>query len=365
MLSIGIVGLPNVGKSTLFNILTMGTAGVSNYPFTTIDSNFGIVPVPDPRLDRLAKMLKPKEAEPAVIRFIDIAGLVQGASKGEGLGNQFLGNIREVDAIVHVVRCFQDAEVSHVLGEVDPARDVDIIETELLLADLEVIDRAIGKRERNWKTSPRQHADEESRLRGRRRMLASGRPLRALSLSPGDLQEMKGLGLLSGKPVLYVANVSESAAGPDQEDDAFQQLRSSRLADDPQAVALSLRLEADLQQLEEPERNEFMQAYELSGSGIERLIRSAYRLLDLVTFYTFVNEKLRAWPIRSGTVAREAAGRIHSDMESGFIRAHVFGWEDLLKHGSVAELHRLGLVRTEGKQYSVRDGDVIEFLFSN
>lgn len=365
MLSIGIVGLPNVGKSTLFNVLTRGAAGVSNYPFTTIDSNVGIVPVPDPRLDRLAEALKPKEAEPAAIRFIDIAGLVQGASKGEGLGNQFLGNIREVDAIVHVVRCFQDPEVSHVLGEVDPARDVDIIETELLLADLEVIDRAIDRRERNWKTSPRQHADEEARLRGWRRMLASGRPLRSLPLSQGDLQEMKGLGLLSGKPVLYVANVSEAAAGPDQAADAIRQIRRSRLADDPLAVALSLRLEGDFQELEDAERREFMQAFGLSESGIERLIRNAYRLLDLVTFYTYVREKLRAWPVRSGTVAREAAGKIHSDMETGFIRAHVFDWEDLIRHGSAAELHRLGLVRTEGKAYPVRDGDVIEFLFSN
>lgn len=359
MLSVGIIGLPNVGKSTLFNALTSGQADVSNYSFTTIDSNVGVVAVPDPRLDRLADLLEPEEVRPSFIQFTDIAGLVRGASRGEGLGNQFLASIRDVDAIAHVVRCFSDPNVSHVLGSVDAARDIDIIETELLLADLEVMQRAIEKRQRIWKTNPRQYADEKRQFQIYFDELSAGVPLRRLEKA--DQAALKGLGLLTGKPILYVANVSE-----DEPDDGecIQQIRSSRLGDSAQVVSVAASLESELQTLPEDERKEFRKELNLHRTGLERLVEEAFQLLNLIRFYTIVNDRLRAWTIRVGSTAPEAAGQVHSDMQSGFIRAQVASFEDFIEQGSFANLHRTGLLRTEGKEYQVQDGDIIEFLFN-
>lgn len=361
------MGLPNVGKSTLFNALTAGHAQVANYPFTTIDSNRGTVPVPDPRLEELAQVVEPGETTPCFIEFIDIAGLVEGASQGEGLGNQFLGHIREVDAIAHVVRCFDDPEVAHLFPEVDPARDADIVETELLLADLEILTRAASKRERLWKTAPRQYAREEERWRLYRDTLEAGRPLRALDLDAEARQELQSLGLLTGKPLILVANVAE---WDEERDDlaAVRRLQESRVwresGEPPGLVVLSAHLEWELQQLSLEERREFLQELVRTESGLESLVARAFEALDLIRFYTVVKGKLRAWEIRRGTRAAAAAGKIHTDMERGFIRAQVVRAEDLVRHGSLQECHRLGLLRTEGKDYPIQDGDVVEFLFS-
>jgi GTP-binding protein YchF len=347
----------------LFNALSAGQAGVSNYPFTTVDSNIGMVAVPDQRLQDLAQLLSPNAVNPGFVQFIDIAGLVRGASRGEGLGNQFLGNIRSVDAIVHVVRCFEDSQVAHVLGAPDAARDIDIVETELLLADLEVMDRAIEKRFRTWKTSPRQYAAEETRLRGYRSKLAAGVPLRTMDLNDDDRLELKGLGLLTGKPVLYVANLSEEDIA-NEEHPCVGWIKQSRISKSPTVVTVTAKLESEMQQLDETERREFMEALGIEESGLDRLIRKAYEMLNLITFYTVANNKLSAWAVPRGTRVPEAAGKIHTDMEKGFVRAQIVAYEQILEHRSFQELHRVGLVRTEGKAYLVEDGDVIEILFS-
>lgn len=366
MLSVGIVGLPNVGKSTLFNALTAGHAAVENYPFTTIDSNVGVVPVSDPRLLELERVTKPSECVPSHIEFIDIAGLVRGASRGEGLGNQFLGNIRAVDALVHVLRAFEEPDVSHVLAEVDPIRDAEIVETELLLADLELLQRAVERRSKEWQTAPRAHAAERQRLELYLARVEEGSPLRSLELDREARREMKALGLLSGKPLVYAVNVSEEDYGTG-EPPAMERIRASgRLIDGDgatTAVAVSAKLEWELQQLEPGERRQFMDELGIESSGGERLVAAAFDLLQLIRFYTLAHQKLRAWEIERGTRCPQAAGKIHSDMEKGFIRAHVAGWSQVLEHRSFQELHHLGLLRTEGKDYEVRDGDVVEFFF--
>ncbi|MDA2933754.1 redox-regulated ATPase YchF [Acidobacteria bacterium AH-259-D05] len=367
MLSVGIIGLPNVGKSTLFNVLTAGEANVSNYPFTTIDSNVGNVAVPDGRLEELNHILQPKECTPCFIQFIDIAGLVEGASQGEGLGNQFLGNIREVDALAHVVRCFQEPNVAHVFEQVNPLRDMKVVETELLLADLEVLSRAIEKRRRLWKTSPREYAREQKRWLLYREKLAAGMPLSSIGLDREDQRELKGLGLLTGKPVLYVANLSEEEY-QQSDQPCFEKVRENQLSQNTaprgQVVAVSAQLEWELQQLDEEERVEFMKELGLQETGLERLVKTAFTLLGLITFYTIANEKLRAWEVERATRAPEAAGMIHSDMEHGFIRAQVASFEEVSQHRSFQELHRLGLVRTEGKDYQIQNGDVVQFFFN-
>jgi len=361
MLSVGIIGLPNVGKSTLFNALTAGHANVSNYPFTTIDPNVGMVAVPDPRLERLSELLTPEETTPCFVRFVDVAGLVEGASRGEGLGNQFLGEIRQVDAVVHVVRCFADPDVAHVYASVDPLRDAEVIGTELMLADLEILGRVIDKRSRDWQTKPRDHADERRRLELYRQTLEEGRPLRALELDGEDRRELKELGLLTGKPVLYLANVSEEGYGgaPSPEADPLRRAHPERV------VELSVRLEGELAELDPDDRRELMTDLGLERTGLDRLAEAAFHLLHLIRFYTVVSGKLRAWEVPRGTRAPEAAGKIHTDMEHGFIRAQVASFEQLAEHRTFQELHRHGLLRTEGKEYRIADGDVVEFLFSH
>ena len=358
MLSVGIVGLPNVGKSTLYNALTAGGAEVSNYPFTTIDCNVGVVAVPDQRLEGLERVLEPEKTTPCAVRFIDIAGLVKGASQGEGLGNQFLGEIRQVDAIVHVIRHFAKADVAHVFADVDPVRDAEVIDTELVLADLEVLGRAMTKRAKDWQTHPQEHAAEKQRMAAYKMSLERGVPLRANKLSDQDLRDLKTAGLLTGKPVLYVANVTSDAeaAGVDQ-------LRQR----EPEAplLAIDAELEFELQELEPEERAEFMRELEISETGLDRLVHTAFDLLGLVTFYTVVKNKLHAWEIPRGTPAAAAAGKVHSDMEKGFIRAKIVSAEELASlGGDLHEIQHLGHLRTVGKDHEISDGDVVEFFFN-
>ena len=365
MLSLGIVGLPNVGKSTLFNALTSGAAGVSNYPFATIDQNVGQVPVPDPRLRELERLLEPSECIPCFVQFIDIAGLVRGASRGEGLGNQFLGHVRQVDALIHLVRCFPDPDIVHVLDRVDPARDVSVVEMELMLADLEVLSRVVSKQQNTWRTDPRTHAREKEQFLHFQRCLEKGVPLRTLNLDPPALRRLKGLGLLTGKPVVYVANVAEENYSLGEDQPCVRSLKEEVVRSGPISVlVVSASLDHELQQLEPEEREEFMEELDLPTPGPERLIRRGFRLLDLVTFYTIARNKLRAWEIPRGTPAVRAAGKVHSDMEQGFIRAQVASGSELCRIGSWKEMHQKGLIRTEGREYEIQDGDVVEFLFT-
>jgi GTP-binding protein YchF len=356
MLSVGIVGLPNVGKSTLFNALTAGGAEISNYPFTTIDPNVGVVPVPDPRLDALGRVLSPEKSTPATIRFIDIAGLVKGASTGEGLGNQFLGEIRQVDAIVHVIRCFTKTDVAHVFSDVDPVRDAEVIDTELMLADLEVLGRAMEKRKRDWQTYPGKHEGEKRRMTAWREALERGQPLRHLGLDDHDLRELKTAGLLSGKPVLYVANV----AGEGDEHGVSRLIEREPGA---RLIAVDVELELELIELDPEERSEFMAELGLAETGLARVVRSAFDLLGLIAFYTIAKNKLQAWETPRGTPAAIAAGKIHSDMEKGFIRAKVASADELVEVGSLQEIQSRGHVRTVGRDHEIRDGDVVEFFF--
>ncbi len=367
MLSVGIIGLPNVGKSSVFNALTTGAANVSNYAFTTIEPNVGMVAVPDPRLDELERLLEPEEATPCFMRFIDIAGLVEGASRGEGLGNQFLGEIRQVDAVAHVVRCFAAPDVTHVFAGVDPLRDVEIIETELMLADLEVLSRAIEKRRRDWQTRPRDHEGERQRWQRYRQTLEAGEALGTLALDAEDRTELKALGLLTGKSVLFVANITEDdlteTGGTSAEADRLRCQLSER-GTEADVVEISARLEWELAQLEPEERQELMAELEIMRTGLERLVEHCFGLLGLIRFYTIAHGKPRAWEVRRGALAPEAAGKVHSDMEHGFIRARVASHGELAEHGSFHQLHLKGLLRTEGKGYEIADGDVVEFLFS-
>ena len=359
MLSVGIVGLPNVGKSTLFNAVTAAGADVSNYPFTTIDPNIGVVEVPDERLQRLAELLRPQKVTPSTVSLIDIAGLVEGASRGEGLGNRFLGEIRAVDAVAHVVRCFHDPDVAHVFAAPDPVRDAEIVETELILADLDILGRVMERRSRDWQTHPREHDEERSRLERWKETLESGRPLRALDPDPATLDEQKGLGLLTGKPLLLVANADEE---PTAADDDVVALRRRFPASE--VVPLSARLEWELVQLDPADRAEFLAELDMEEPGLDRLVTAAFRLLGLITFYTVAKDKLQAWAIPRRTRAPQAAGRVHTDMERGFIRAQAVSFDDLMACGSLAHARESGRLRTEGRSYEIADGDVVEFLFN-
>ncbi len=361
-LTAGIVGLPNAGKTTLFNSLTSASAEASSYPFCTIDPNVGVVEVPDERLRTLDELLKPASCTPTSIQFTDIAGLVRGASKGEGRGNQFLADVRETDALVHVVRCFENPTVSHVEDALNPARDVDTIESELMLADLQSIEDALPHLERVVATDPRSpRRPELEALKKMEAGLLESVPVHARNeLTPGDMRTVRSYNLLSAKPVLYVANIGETSR---QENVLVDQLRA-RVGED-RVLEICAQLEAEVAQLEEgEEKEELLAAMGLESKGVDRLVLAAYKLLRLIAFYTIANEKLQAWQLPSGTSAAAAAGRIHSAMEEGFIRAEVTAVEDLAAAGG--ELQRLrqqGKLRTEGRDYLVRDGDVIHFLF--
>ncbi len=359
----GIVGLPNVGKSTLFNALTQAGIEAANYPFCTIDPNVGVVPVPDPRLERLAAIVRPRRVVPATMEFVDIAGLVAGASRGEGLGNQFLAHIRQVDAVAHVVRCFEDPDVVHVAGRVDPVADMETIDTELALADLETVGRALEKARRQAKTGAKEARARLAFLEGLQAHLDAGRPARTLGAEGLGAEEtawLRELHLLTAKPVLYVANVAE---GGFRDNPHLEAVRRRAEAQGAPVVPVCAAVEAELAELEEAERAEFLAELGLEEPGLHRLVRAGYRLLGLHTFFTAGQQEVRAWTIPVGATALEAAGRIHSDFQKGFIRAEVVGYEDFVACGGEQGAREAGRWRLEGKDYVVRDGDVIRFRF--
>jgi len=369
MLKVGIVGLPNVGKSSLFNALTAVGAPAENYPFCTVDPNVGTVEVPDPRLDRIHELTGSPARVPTVIQFVDIAGLVAGASEGEGLGNKFLGHIREVDAIAHVVRCFDDPDVTHVLGSVDPVRDREIVETELALADLETVQRRIERVEKKARSGEKDAIHEMKVLDRLRGVLSEGRPVRVLHLDDEERKVVRGYGLLTAMPVLYVANVAEADL-PEGENAWTRALREAVEQDAPEAraaegiVPISSRVESELAELTEEERALFLEELGLDEAGLERVIHRAYRLLDLLTFFTTGEKETRAWTVRQGSFAPEAAGVIHTDFQRGFIRAETIHYDDFARIGSWKRARDEGALRSEGKDYVVRDGDIMLFRFN-
>ena len=359
----GIVGLPNVGKSTLFNALTRTAAAqAANFPFCTIEPNVGDVAVPDARLDRLAAIAGSKQIIPTRMTFVDIAGLVKGASKGEGLGNQFLANIRETDAIAHVLRCFEDGDIVHVEGRVDPVSDAATIETELMLADLDSVERRLQNVGRKVRGGDKDALDQERLLKAAQAVLAEGRPARTVKIDPDDRKQWEMLQLLTAKPVLYVCNVEEAAAGTGNEFSA--RVAAMAAAEGNAHVVISARIEEEISQLDEEEAQMFLSEMGLEEPGLDRLIRAGYALLHLQTYFTVGPKEARAWTIPAGTQAPQAAGVIHGDFERGFIRAETIAYDDFVGLGGESAARDAGKLRAEGKTYTVKDGDVLHFLFN-
>lgn len=365
-MKLGIVGLPNVGKSTLFNSLTKAGAESANYPFCTIDPNVGVVAVPDERLGKLAALYDSAKVTPAVIEFVDIAGLVKGASKGEGLGNQFLANIREVDAIIHVVRCFEDANVIHVDGSVDPLRDIETINLELIFSDIEILERRIAKTARGAKND-KVLAKELELMQRVKAHLEQGNTARTFDrIEDEEEQEwLDSFNLLTGKPVIFAANVSEDDLADDGASNSYvKSVREHAASEKSGVFVICAQIEQEISELDEDEKKMFLEDLGIKQSGLDKLIQASYRLLGLISYLTAGEKETRAWTIKEGMKAPQAAGKIHSDFERGFIRAEVVNYQDLLDCGSIAAARAKGLVGSEGKEYVVKDGDVIEFLFN-
>ena len=363
-MKLGIVGLPNVGKSTLFNAITKAGAESANYPFCTIEPNVGVVAVPDERLNVLGKVYNTKKIVQTAIEFYDIAGLVKGASKGEGLGNKFLGHIREVEAIVHVVRCFEDSNIVHVDGKIDPLNDIETINLELIFSDLELLDRRIQKTQKNLKgdKSLQKELDILNKVHA---FLETGKSARAMELDDDEREFVKSLDLLSFKPVIYAANVSEDEAAGAEDNDMVKQVREFAATEGSDVIVICARLEEEISQLDDEEKTMFLEELGIKESGLDKLVKASYRLLNLISFLTAGEQECRAWTIINGTKAPQAAGKIHSDFEKGFIRAETIAYDKLMEcDGSLATAREKGLIRSEGKDYVVQDGDVVLFRFN-
>jgi ribosome-binding ATPase len=362
-MEIGIVGLPNVGKSTMFNAITKAGAECANYPFCTIEPNVGIVPVPDERLDELAKLYNPEKVTHAIIKFVDIAGLVKGASKGEGLGNKFLSHIREVDAIVQVVRCFEDSNIVHVDGSINPVRDIETINMELILADLEAVEKRLDKAIKMARAD-KKHQIEVDALNKIKVALEAGKLASSVSLTDEEKEMLVDFYLLTSKPMMYVANVSEEQLKNIDNDAKFKELKEYAQKEGSEVIPLCVKIEEELATLDDEEKNEMLGLLGIEESGLDKLIRVSYKLLGLMSFLTAGEPEVRAWTIKIGTKAPEAAGKIHSDIERGFIKAEVINYKELLECGSIAKAKEKGLVRFEGKDYIMQDGDVVLFRFN-